>query len=109
MSGTNRDRRDTGSIHYCIIFAAREISYLVVRTKAEMVSAYDSGKLKYESVKFDEIKVHPYGETAVVTARSTAKGQDNGKDFSGQYRYTRVYVKRQGRWQLVATQSTRIP
>jgi ketosteroid isomerase-like protein len=81
----------------------------VVRTKAEMVSAYDSGKLKYESVKFDEIKVHAYGDTAVVTGRSTAKGQDNGKDFSGQYRYTRVYVKRQGRWQLVATQSTRIP
>ena len=81
----------------------------VIRTKAQMVAAYDSGKLKYESVKFDEIKVHSYGDTAVVTGRSTAKGQDNGKEFSGQYRYTRVYVKRQGRWQLVATQSTRIP
>ena len=81
----------------------------VVRTKAEMVSAYDSGKLKYESVKFDEIKVHAYGDTAVVTGRNTSKGQDNGKDISGQFRYTRVYVKRQGRWQLVATQVTRIP
>lgn len=81
----------------------------VVRTKAQMVSAYDSGSLKYESVKFDEIKVYPYGDTAVVTGRSTTKGQDNGKAFSGQFRYTRVYVKRQGRWQLVATQATRIP
>lgn len=80
----------------------------VVRTKAQMVSAYDSGSLKYESVKFDEIKVHAYGDTAVLTGRSTVKGQDNGKDISGQYRYTRVYVKRQGRWQLVATQLTRI-
>jgi ketosteroid isomerase-like protein len=81
----------------------------VVRTKAQMVSAYDSGSLKYESAKFDEIKVHAYKDTAVVTGRNTAKGKDNGKDFGGQFRYTRVYVKRQGTWQLVATQATRIP
>src|ERR1700730_14032223 len=70
----------------------------VIRTKAQMVSAYDSGSIKYESVKFDEIKVHPYGDTAVVTGRTTAKAVDNGKDISGQTRYTRVYVKRDGRW-----------
>ncbi|HKZ77234.1 MAG TPA: nuclear transport factor 2 family protein [Pyrinomonadaceae bacterium] len=81
----------------------------VVRTKAQMISAYDSGSLKYESVMFDDIKVHPYGDTAVVTGRSTIKGEDNGKDISGTTRYTRVYVKRQGRWHLVATQTTSIP
>ena len=81
----------------------------VMRTKAQMVSAYESGSIKYESIKFDEIKVHAYGDTAVVTGRQTLKGQDNGKDISGQFRYTRVYVKRLGRWQLVATQVTRIP
>ncbi len=81
----------------------------LVRTKAQMVSAYDSGSIKYESLKFDEIKVHPYGDTAVLTGRSTVKGQDNGKDIGGQFRYTRVYVKRQGKWQLVATQLTRVP
>ena len=81
----------------------------LVRTKAQMVSAYESGSIKYESVKLDDLKVHAYGDTAVVTGRSTQKGQDNGKDIRGQFRYTRVYVKRQGRWQLVATQVTRIP
>jgi uncharacterized protein (TIGR02246 family) len=81
----------------------------VVRTKAQMVSAYDAGSIKYESVKFDEIKVQAYGDTAVVTGRQMVKGQDNGKNISGQFRYTRVYVKRQGGWQLVATQTTRIP
>ena len=81
----------------------------VIRNKAQMVSAYESGSIKYESVKLDDLKVHAYGDTAVVTGRSTVKGTDNGKDISGQFRYTRVYVKRQGRWQIVATQSTRIP
>jgi uncharacterized protein (TIGR02246 family) len=80
----------------------------VMRTKAQMVSAYESGSIKYESVKFDEIKVHSYGDAAVVIGRSTVKGMDSGKDISGQSRYTRVYVKREGRWQLVATQSTNI-
>ncbi len=51
----------------------------VVRTKAQMVSAYDSGSLKYESIKFDEIKVHPYGDTAVVTGRSTRKAKTMAK------------------------------
>ena len=81
----------------------------VIRTKAQMVSAYDAGSINYESVVFDEIKVHAYGDTAVVTGRSTQKMKDNDKDITGQFRYTRVYVKRQGKWQLVATQSTRIP
>ena len=81
----------------------------VIRTKAQMVTAYDSGSIKYESVKFEELKVYPYGDMAVVTGRSTVKGQDGGKDISGQTRYTRVYVKRQGKWQLVATQLTRVP
>ena len=81
----------------------------LVRTKAQMVSAYESGSIKYKSVKLDDLKVHAYGDTAVVTGRQTVKAQDNGKDISGRFRYTRVYVKRQGRWQLVATQLTHIP
>lgn len=80
----------------------------VVRTKGEIIASFKSGVLKYESVSFDDIKVRLYGNTAVVIGRSTVKGQDKGQDISGQYRYTRVYVKRQGRWQLVANQSTRI-
>src|SRR5260370_42223884 len=56
----------------------------VVRNKAQMVSAYGSGSLKYESVKFDEIKDHDYGDTAEVTGRQKVKDQDHGKDHSGQ-------------------------
>src|SRR5260370_39017949 len=44
----------------------------VVRTKAQMVSAYDSERLKNESIKFDEIKVHAYVYTPRVTDRQRA-------------------------------------
>jgi hypothetical protein len=33
---------------------------------------------------------------------------ENGKDYSGDYRFTRVYVNQQGRWLTVALQTTLI-
>ena len=82
----------------------------IVRTKTQMLEGYNSGAINYESLKFDDIKVRLYGgDTAVVTGRSTSKGADQGQDLSGVFRYTRVYVKRPSGWQLVATQTTRIP
>lgn len=64
--------------------------------------------LDVQSWEFDDIKVRAYGETAVVTSRWTLKGTAKGKDISGQYRSTEVWVKRSGGWQEVASQATRI-
>lgn len=64
--------------------------------------------LDLQSWEFDEVKVRAYGETAVVTSRWTIKGTAKGKDISGQYRSTEVWVKRAGSWKEVASQATRI-
>ncbi len=77
-------------------------------TKAEVVKAIKSASLKYEQLENDEIQVRVYGDTAVLTGRTTQKGQFNGKDISGQTRFTRVYLKQHGKWQAVAFQATRI-
>jgi len=79
-----------------------------LRTKAEIVKGFQSGAFKYESRTISELKVRVYGDTAVVTGRSTQKGEENGKDYSGDYRFTRVYVKDKGRWITVALQTTPI-
>ena len=50
--------------------------------------------------------VRLYGNTAVVTARAEVRGRDLGEEFNGPYRYTRVWVKRNGRWQTVSYQAT---
>ena len=76
-----------------------------VQTKAQMMSALKSGALKFESVVEDDVSVRVYGRAAVVTGRATSKHE--GRDTT-QVRFTRVYVKRQGRWQAVAYQVTRI-
>ena len=50
----------------------------------------------------DEVKVYVYGNTAVVTVLSTWRGKANNQAYSGQFQATHVWVKQQGRWQLVA-------
>jgi ketosteroid isomerase-like protein len=79
-----------------------------VINKAQVLAQITSPDIEMESLVNDEIEVRVYGDTAVVTARGTAKGRYQGKDASGQFRYTRVWVKRQGQWQAVAAQSTMI-
>lgn len=77
-----------------------------VTTKKEAISARKSGQLRYDTIDVSDMVVRLYGDTAVVTARADVKGHQLGEDFSGPYRYTRVWVRRDGRWQTVSYQAT---
>ena len=81
-----------------------------LRTKKEIVEGFKSGSFHYDSRQISDLAVRLYGNgsTAVVTGVSTQKGKENGKDYSGNYRFTRVYARQQGRWQTVALQTTLI-
>jgi len=56
----------------------------------------------------DDMQVRVYGETAVVTGRVTTKQNVKGEERTGRSRFTDVFVRRDGRWQLVAGHSSRI-
>lgn len=73
-----------------------------VRTKPQVISDFTSGHLKFQSITTDEVQVRVYGNTAVETGRSTMIGQDKGKAVPRDNRFTRVWVKRKGRWRIVA-------
>jgi len=77
-----------------------------VRTKQDSVSARKSGQLRYDTIDVSDMVVRVYGDTAVVTARADVKGHQLGEDFSGPYRYTRIWVRRSGHWQAVSYQAT---
>jgi ketosteroid isomerase-like protein len=68
------------------------------------------GTMILESYNNEDVQVRIYGNTAVTTGRATitVKGETTGGDFNSALRFTRVYVQRNGRWQLVAHQATRI-
>jgi ketosteroid isomerase-like protein len=77
-----------------------------VTTKQDTVSARKSGQLRYDDINVTDMVVRVYGDTAVVTARADVKGHQLGEDFSGPYRYTRVWVRRTGHWLAVSYQAT---
>jgi hypothetical protein len=77
-----------------------------ITTKEETISARRSGQLRYEAMNITDMVVRVYGDTAVVTARADVRGHQLGEDFSGPYRYTRVWVRRNGQWQTVSYQAT---
>ena len=73
-----------------------------VRTKPQVISDFTSGELKFQSIITDDVRVRVYGNTAVETGRSTMEGQDKGKSVPHETRFTRVWIKQQGSWRLVA-------
>ncbi len=73
-----------------------------VRTKSQVISDFTSGGLKFQSITTDDVQVRVYGNTAVETGRSTMIGQDKNKVVPRDNRFTRVWVKLHGNWQLVA-------
>jgi ketosteroid isomerase-like protein len=79
-----------------------------VRSKADVVAEYTSGRVKYESITEDGVVVRQYGPAAVVTGRTRSKGKEGGKAFDADHRFTRVWIQAPGRWSLVAAHSSPI-
>jgi ketosteroid isomerase-like protein len=79
-----------------------------VMDKARSIADLKSGDLKFESSKPEDMKVQVYGDTAIVTYATTDKGSYKGKDLSGRYRWTDVFIERNGNWQCVAGHGARI-
>jgi ketosteroid isomerase-like protein len=73
-----------------------------VRTKPQVISDFTSGELRFQSITTDDVRVRVYGNAAVETGFSTMDGQDKGKAVPRDTRFTRVWIKQQGRWRLVA-------
>ena len=80
--------------------AGREIN------KAQILARFQTPSAVIESIRHDDIKVRVFGDSAVATARTVVKGKAAGQEFSGEYPYMRVWIKRNGRWQAVAAMST---
>lgn len=76
--------------------------------KEEYLKTMSSGKTNYNLIEPEDVKVQVYDNTGVVTGRAHVMVYSEGKDLDLQLRFTEVYVKKKGKWQLAAWQSTRI-
>jgi len=78
-----------------------------VTDKAQDKMDLSSGDFKIQSEELSDLKVHVYGNTAVAVGTNSLKGMYKGQDISGKYRFTDTWVKRNGKWQAVASQYTK--
>lgn len=84
-------------------------SSAAVDTKATYIESMRSGRVKYESIEPRDVTVRMYGTTAVITGAGRFRVTANGAKLDNQLRYTDIWVLREGRWQMVAWQSTKLP
>jgi len=75
-----------------------------VLNKAAVIGALTSVRLRFQSYEIEEVQVRIYGELAII--RDSERIESN--TGMGRFRHLRVASKRDGRWQLIATQMTRI-
>jgi len=59
-------------------------------------------KAKVERYDKDNLKVRAFGDTAVTSYRITAQARFEDKEINANLCITNVWLKRQGRWQIVA-------
>jgi len=77
--------------------------------KAKALEDLKSPANSLDSIQMGAMKVRIFGNTAVVTGSDIEKSKEHGKDSSGKYIWTDVFVKQQGKWKAVASQSAKVP
>lgn len=77
-----------------------------VQTRDQALADLRSGALKFESMVPSQVEVRLFGDTAIITGISDDRTTYKGQDVSGRYRFTDVFVNRDGKWQAVSTHVT---
>ena len=76
-------------------------------TKSEALAALKDMTSSVDTCVDTNVKVRVYGDAAVVTGLATRGGTNKGVAFKDrQFLWTDTFVRRDGRWQCVASQST---
>jgi ketosteroid isomerase-like protein len=76
------------------------------QTKAERAAEIKSSDL--ESATLGEMKVRVFGDAAVVTGTDDEITMKDGKKSTDHYVWTDLFVKRNGKWLAVASQTAQI-
>ena len=67
-----------------------------------------SGAIRIASMTLRDLRVHVFGDAAIVSMVAESKGTYKGKPMSEKARGVDFFVKRDGRWQVVNSQMTTI-
>lgn len=72
-----------------------------VVNKTDLLSAVEGGAITLESLEFNDLHTRLFDNIAVLTGHATVRANVSGADYSGSYRGTGIYIKRNGRWEII--------
>lgn len=78
-------------------------------TKASLIGNMQSGATVYSSVVPSDVVAQDCGDAVVLTGVARIKVTSGGNPMSFGVRFTDVWAKRGGSWQMVTWQSTKLP
>lgn len=78
-----------------------------VTNRAGVLSdVFETRRHKILRVEIDDVKVRVFGGAAVVTGRTHGVGEVQGTAYDVFIRFTDTFVRREGRWQAVASHAS---
>lgn len=77
-----------------------------VHNKAEEIADALSDAYTITSDELSDLMVWVQGDAAMVVGRLHIVGKDKNGNFDRNYRFTDTFIKRDGRWQVLSSQST---
>lgn len=103
-------RRDTTALRQML---AEELTYVhsngLRESKAEHLSNIAKGRIVYQEMVPIETQVRRYGKVGLITGVVRVGGLYEDRRFELRLRYTSAYVRKGGKWRLVAWQSGSLP
>jgi hypothetical protein len=79
------------------------------QSKSEHLHDIETGSAVYERIDPKEQVPSIYGNTGLIQGIAIFTTGGGGRELTFTLRYTSVYVRRQGRWQMVSFSCSRIP
>lgn len=79
-----------------------------VITKQSAIAIARSGRVKFKRYETSDVRVRLYGDAAVLTGIVERTRVLNGQDVNDKWRFTKMYIRRAGKWQVVAWHASTI-
>jgi ketosteroid isomerase-like protein len=77
--------------------------------KEDLIGKIRSGALKYVSMACRDTRARVAGAAVIVTGKADLEVAAEGKGLAFSMVFTAFYIEKDGRWQMTAYQSTRLP
>ena len=78
----------------------------VLNKQQVLRETFESTERQVKAVRIDRVRVRLYGDSAIVTGRSWARGTYRGQQMEGTFLFTDIFVRRNLQWKVVSSQAT---